>query len=199
MKNFKKSGGFGDRPRKPSSFNSFNNSSDTKQLHDAKCNKCGVMCQVPFRPNGKKPIYCNDCFASARDGESAPSRFSDRGDRNDRNDRNDRFSKPDFQSKPRFEKSFDRSARVEAPRPDRRIDDLQTQVQSLHSKVDFLVQQFEKMNRASAVAPLSDKVAVTEPKASKKSEEKTVTKTEASKAKKVTAKKAASKKVTKKK
>lgn len=195
MKNFKKSGGFGDRPRKPS-FNSFNNSSDNKQMHDAKCNKCGVMCKVPFRPNGKKPIYCNDCFASARDGESAPSRFSDR---NDRNDRNDRFSKPDFHSKPRFEKSFDRPARVEAPRPDRRIDDLQTQVQSLHSKVDFLVQQFEKMNRSASVSPLSDKVVVTEPKASKKSEEKAIIKPEAPKAKKVTAKKAASKKVTKKK
>ena len=178
MKNFKKSGGFGDRLRKPS-FNSFNNSSDNKQLHDAKCNKCGVMCQVPFRPNGKKPIYCNDCFASARDGESAPSRFSDRGDRNDRNDR---FPKPDFHSKPRFEKSFDRPARVEAPRPDRRIDDLQVQVQALNVKMDMLLQQFEKSNRAVSVSPLSDKVVVTEPKA-----------------KKVTAKKTTTKKVTKKK
>jgi CxxC-x17-CxxC domain-containing protein len=195
MKNFKKSGGFGDRSRKPS-FNSFNNSSDNKQLHDAKCNKCGVMCQVPFRPNGKKPIYCNNCFGESRDDQSSQPRFSDR---NDRNDRNNRFEKKDFGQKPRFEKSFDRPVRAEAPRPDRRIDDLQVQVQSLHSKVDFLVQQFEKMNRASAVAPLSDKVAVTESKVSKKSEEKNSAQPEAPKAKKVVAKKTTTKKVTKKK
>lgn len=31
-------------------------------MHDATCGKCGRDCQVPFRPNGKKPVYCGDCF-----------------------------------------------------------------------------------------------------------------------------------------
>ena len=27
------------------------------------CSSCGVDCEVPFRPNSDKPIYCNDCFS----------------------------------------------------------------------------------------------------------------------------------------
>ena len=37
--------GFGDRPK-----------------FEAICDKCGKKCEVPFRPTGDKPIYCNDCF-----------------------------------------------------------------------------------------------------------------------------------------
>jgi CxxC-x17-CxxC domain-containing protein len=33
-----------------------------KTMHDATCSNCGVQCQVPFRPNGSKPVYCRDCF-----------------------------------------------------------------------------------------------------------------------------------------
>ena len=34
----------------------------SKELFDAQCNSCHKRCQVPFRPNGKKPVYCSDCF-----------------------------------------------------------------------------------------------------------------------------------------
>lgn len=37
---------------------------------DAVCAKCGKNCQVPFKPTGDKPVYCNECFAGQRD--SAP-------------------------------------------------------------------------------------------------------------------------------
>lgn len=37
------------------------------ELHDADCNSCGKPCQVPFRPNGKKPVYCRDCFQPSED------------------------------------------------------------------------------------------------------------------------------------
>jgi len=33
-----------------------------KQMYDAVCDKCGKDCQVPFRPTGDKPIFCNNCF-----------------------------------------------------------------------------------------------------------------------------------------
>jgi CxxC-x17-CxxC domain-containing protein len=39
------------------------------QKFDATCAECGKPCQVPFRPNGKKPVYCSNCFATQR-GES---------------------------------------------------------------------------------------------------------------------------------
>lgn len=30
--------------------------------YSAICSKCGSRCEVPFRPAGGKPIYCNNCF-----------------------------------------------------------------------------------------------------------------------------------------
>lgn len=56
----KSRGGFGDRDDRP-------------EMHDAVCNACGAECQVPFRPNGRKPIYCNNCFK--RDESESTQRF----------------------------------------------------------------------------------------------------------------------------
>ena len=47
---------------------------DRPMMHDAVCNDCGNDCQVPFRPNGRKPVLCNNCFKN--DGQD--SRFDDR-------------------------------------------------------------------------------------------------------------------------
>lgn len=33
-----------------------------RELFDAVCAACGTSTQVPFRPNGTKPVYCGDCF-----------------------------------------------------------------------------------------------------------------------------------------
>ncbi len=32
------------------------------EMHDVTCSKCGKRCQVPFKPTGSKPVFCNDCF-----------------------------------------------------------------------------------------------------------------------------------------
>jgi len=39
-----------------------------KRLYPAICTGCGKKCEVPFRPAGGKPIYCNSCF---RKGDTA--------------------------------------------------------------------------------------------------------------------------------
>lgn len=31
-------------------------------MHSAVCDQCGEKCQVPFKPTGDKPVYCNNCF-----------------------------------------------------------------------------------------------------------------------------------------
>lgn len=49
------------------------------EMHQASCNKCHKMCEVPFRPNGKKPVYCRDCFR-AEEPARPEGRF-DRGER----------------------------------------------------------------------------------------------------------------------
>lgn len=41
-------------------------------LHDATCSQCGVECQVPFKPNGKKPVACRDCFKKESGGDARP-------------------------------------------------------------------------------------------------------------------------------
>ncbi|MFA5729699.1 MAG: CxxC-x17-CxxC domain-containing protein [Candidatus Paceibacterota bacterium] len=33
-----------------------------RPMFDATCDTCGKRFQLPFRPTGEKPVYCNDCF-----------------------------------------------------------------------------------------------------------------------------------------
>lgn len=33
-----------------------------RQMYDTVCSACGAETQVPFKPNGSKPVYCRDCF-----------------------------------------------------------------------------------------------------------------------------------------
>lgn len=33
-----------------------------RQMYDVTCDQCGTQTQVPFQPNGTKPVYCRDCF-----------------------------------------------------------------------------------------------------------------------------------------
>lgn len=48
---------------------------DRPQLHQATCASCGNSCEVPFKPNGSRPIYCRECFKKEGDTDSAPMRF----------------------------------------------------------------------------------------------------------------------------
>lgn len=33
-----------------------------REMHDIICADCGNKAQVPFKPDGKRPVYCGDCF-----------------------------------------------------------------------------------------------------------------------------------------
>ena len=48
-----------------------------RMLHEAVCASCGKKCEVPFRPSGDRPVYCNDCFGSKKDPNAGG--FGDRG------------------------------------------------------------------------------------------------------------------------
>ncbi len=41
-----------------------------RDMHRVICDKCGNECEVPFRPTGGKPVYCNDCFKKDGNYES---------------------------------------------------------------------------------------------------------------------------------
>lgn len=49
------------------------NDRSQKELYAAECNNCRKRCEVPFRPNGRKPVYCSDCFSqTSRPSYSEP-------------------------------------------------------------------------------------------------------------------------------
>ena len=36
-----------------------------RQMYPATCSGCGIETQVPFQPNGTKPVYCRECYQSS--------------------------------------------------------------------------------------------------------------------------------------
>jgi CxxC-x17-CxxC domain-containing protein len=52
---------FGNKPR-------FNR--ERTEMFSATCANCGRQCEVPFRPNGNKPVLCRDCFQNNRGSDS---------------------------------------------------------------------------------------------------------------------------------
>jgi len=45
-----------------------------KDLYDAECGKCGKKVKVPFKPDGKRPVYCKACLGK-NGGEQSKSTF----------------------------------------------------------------------------------------------------------------------------
>ena len=37
-----------------------------REMHDAVCAECKQKCQVPFKPDGSRPVYCRECYAKRR-------------------------------------------------------------------------------------------------------------------------------------
>lgn len=89
--NDKKSGGFGGNKS-----GGWQNGGARKQMHMATCAECGNSCQVPFKPNGRKPVLCSNCFEQGG-GNGGDDRRPDRFDRDDRRS----FEKPAYRSTPR--------------------------------------------------------------------------------------------------
>lgn len=82
--NFSKSGGgprkFGGGFRRPAAGEA-GERGDGRRLYSATCSVCGAECQVPFRPDGSRPIYCRDCFRQHGGGAEAGAWREDRGPR----------------------------------------------------------------------------------------------------------------------
>lgn len=37
-----------------------------REMHKAKCAECGKECEVPFKPEEGRPVYCQECFRKRR-------------------------------------------------------------------------------------------------------------------------------------
>ncbi|KKT49454.1 MAG: hypothetical protein UW41_C0006G0022 [Candidatus Collierbacteria bacterium GW2011_GWC2_44_18] len=51
-------------------------SSDRPVMFDAVCAQCGSACKVPFKPNGRKEVFCSKCFEN-NGGGSRETGFGD--------------------------------------------------------------------------------------------------------------------------
>ncbi|MCD6247725.1 MAG: DNA-directed RNA polymerase [Candidatus Diapherotrites archaeon] len=37
-----------------------------RTLYKAICSDCGKECEVPFQPDGTRPVYCRECYLKRR-------------------------------------------------------------------------------------------------------------------------------------
>lgn len=86
-----------------------------KEMHQAQCATCGKACEVPFRPNGRKPVYCSDCFVKDDSNRSPRNDFAPRQQFN--NNHNDR----------------------PAPRPDQAFNDLKAELRLVNQNLERLI------------------------------------------------------------
>jgi CxxC-x17-CxxC domain-containing protein len=47
-----------------------NRNNRNRPMFKAICADCKKECEVPFRPSGDRPVYCRECFASRKAGNS---------------------------------------------------------------------------------------------------------------------------------
>lgn len=111
-----------------------------KELYKTSCAKCQNACEVPFRPNGMKPVYCKDCFV--RDDERAPR---------------DSFQKKSFGSdRPSY--GNDRApSRPVAPAEDYRIGAILKELQSVNAKLEALSSQLSNTAYSAILSTSTEK------------------------------------------
>lgn len=151
-KKFNKGGSSGGFSRGGSSRPSFGDRGDRRQdsrgfdapkeLYKTSCAKCQNACEVPFRPNGMKPVYCKDCFV--RDDERTPR---------------DSFQKKSF-GNDRSAYGNDRApSRASAPVEDYRIGAILKELQAVHAKVDALSAKLENTAYSAILSASAEKTA----------------------------------------
>lgn len=161
MGDFKRSGGFGgnrnrggfsDRSGGRPGFGgghrpSFGNRDERRsEMFTATCDQCHKQCEVPFRPSGSKPVYCNDCFSSKK--EDRGSDFDRREAPRKHFERDDGFSL-DTAPKPRVE--------------DKRLDELKRQIDGISAKLDKLLHLAQGNNPTTHTPPVSTVPTKTSP------------------------------------
>lgn len=92
------------------------------QMHQATCVRCKKFCEVPFKPNGKKPVYCRDCFGM-QDGEPAGA----------------------HQARPKYPERTKVSTSIVPAAPD-----VKREIQALNAKIDTLTRMVEALSVARA-------------------------------------------------
>ncbi len=101
------------------------------ELYTATCSACHKSCEVPFRPNSDKPVYCSACFGKKNSDDA-------RGERGDFNSRNDSRSERPSYAKPQRDYA---PAQHDAPRGqrDNGLDEVKQQLKTIESRLNRIL------------------------------------------------------------
>jgi len=113
------------------SFGGRDNRGGSTELFSTVCADCGNKCEVPFKPNGTKPVYCRECFGN-KGGRDAGT-----------------FTKKDWSDHRAQKPSFEQSNR--AP------ENYKKEFEILHSKIDKLTYMVEQHSKAKSSEPKAEK------------------------------------------
>ena len=120
------------------------------EMFQAVCASCNKSCEVPFRPNGKKPVYCKDCFSAQGGQSSNPHPAFDRSPRRD------------FQSAPSFKQDY-KPAYKPAGAPDASLAEMKRSLDTLNIKLDRLIQALGDKSPAPAAHVAAATIAAKAP------------------------------------
>ncbi len=134
---FARKSGFGGAPRGGNDRNDRGGDRPV-QMFAATCAECGKATEVPFRPNGQKPVFCRDCFALKRGSEESGNSRGDFNRRDDRTERPRSFEKREYTPQAPTQ-------RAASPVEDKRIDELSRKVELIHKKLDTVMEMIEGM------------------------------------------------------
>ena len=111
------------KPRKREVYNN--------EIHKTLCTTCHKTCEVPFKPNGLKPVFCDTCFKHTKEVVS--------GDYVKRKD------KTVFNTPENFVQPINPLTPVYGPSQDVKIAELKRELSSANAKLDKLIDMFSKM------------------------------------------------------
>jgi CxxC-x17-CxxC domain-containing protein len=109
-------------PRDARTYRSARSGAETFQKFDAVCSNCGKKCQVPFRPDGEKPVYCKDCFDMPRKAMTGKKKFPT-------------SPAASFSNSA----SFSSAAPIASPAAGKSIADLTRQIAAMNAKIDTML------------------------------------------------------------
>lgn len=95
------------------------------------CDTCHKSCEVPFKPNGKKPVFCDACFRHTK--EVTTSDYIRRKD------------KTIFDTPENFVQPVNPLTSSYAPSSEVKIAELKRELSSANAKLDKLIDMFNKL------------------------------------------------------
>jgi CxxC-x17-CxxC domain-containing protein len=66
---------------------------DDRKLFETECSACGVEVKVPFKPDGKRPVFCSECLKEYRRQQSKLQNETEENDENYETEKNENKSK----------------------------------------------------------------------------------------------------------